>query len=102
MLRRMGLSPVARHKDDKDHRGEKCVEEPETTPDPERSDDAGGENQRIGSILEKSELHSYAEKADRADGESFLDPVAIEQRLGDGEFGARIGEDSEDQQENTC
>ena len=39
---------------------------------------------------EKSGLHSRAEKANRADGERFLDPVAIEPGLGNGEFGGRI------------
>ena len=49
---------------------------------------------------EQGDLHSRAEKADRAGGEGFLDPVAIEPGLGNGEFGGRIGDGSEDQQEN--
>ena len=49
---------------------------------------------------EKGELHSRAEKTDRANGERFLDPVAIEPGLGNGEFGGRIADGSEDQQEN--
>src|SRR5580658_10386924 len=76
MLRRTGQGPIAWQKDDEDHRGEKCVGEPEAAPYPEREDDAGGGNQELGCVrdrriraaAEKSGPHSRAEKANRANG----------------------------------
>ena len=55
---------------------------------------------RITAAAEQSDLHSHAEKTNRADDERFLDPVAIEPGLGNGDFGGRVGDGSEDQQEN--
>ncbi len=108
MLRRVGRGPVAWQKEGEDHRGEKCIPEPEAAPDPERKDTAGGGHQaldwlrlrRIRPAAEKSELHSRAKKTNRADGERFLDAVAIQMGLGNGDFGGRVAEASEDQQEN--
>ena len=48
MLRRVGRGPVAGQKDGEDHRGEKCIPEPEAAPDPERKDSAGSGNQDSG------------------------------------------------------
>src|SRR4051812_468685 len=97
MLRRMGPGPVARQAYDEDHRTSKCIGEPETMPYPEREDGTRSGNQesrslrrRIGVTAEESGLHSRAEKANRANGESLLDPVPIEPGLGNGEFGACI------------
>ncbi len=45
-------------------------------------------------------MHSRAEKTNRADGERFLDPVAIQAGLGSGNLGGRIAEGGEDQEEN--
>src|SRR5438552_8969601 len=100
MLRRMGRGPVAWQPEDEDHRGERCIGEPEATPYPERKDGAGGGNQkfcsvrrrRIKATTEQSGLHSRAEKANREGGEGFLDPVAIEPGPRNSEFGARTGE----------
>ena len=43
----MGRGPVAWQPEDEDHRGEKCIGEPETMPYPERKDGAGGGNQEF-------------------------------------------------------
>src|SRR5208283_2578889 len=100
MPRRRGRGPVAWQKDDEDHGGDKCIGEPEAAPYPERKDGPGGGHQalgwRIGSAGEKCQLYSHAEKNDRADGERFLDTVAIKPRLGNGDFGSRVADRSED------
>src|ERR1700692_2628274 len=98
MLRRMGRGPVARQPDDEDHRSKRCIGEPEAMPYPERNDGASSGNQgfrsvrlwRIEVAVEQNGLHSRAEKANRAGGEGFIDPVAIELGLGNGEFDGRI------------
>ncbi len=95
MLRRAGRSPAAWQPDGEDHRGRKCVEKPETAPYPKGNGRAGAGNQKFDS---SGMMYSHAEKANRADGEGFLDPVAIEPGTGNGEFGGRIGDGSEDQQ----
>src|ERR1019366_1519282 len=104
MLRLAGRGPVAWQKEDEDHRGEKCIGEPEAEPYPERKDGAGGGNQerlrRIKAAAEKSTLHSRAEKTNRANGERLFDTVAIEPGLGNGGFGTRVADGSEDQEEN--
>ena len=108
MLRRMGRGPVAGHQDDEDHRGKKCIGEPETMPYPERRDGASGGNQechrirslRINATVEKAELHSHAKKANRASREGFLNPVAIEPGRETANSAASIGDGGEDQQEN--
>src|SRR5690242_19871353 len=98
MLCRMGRGPVAWQPDDEDHRGKKCIGEPETTPYPERNDGPGGWNQefrsvrlrRIRAAAEQTVLNSCAEKANRAGGEGFLDSIAIEPGARNSEFGGRI------------
>src|ERR1700722_3904950 len=107
MLRRVRRSPVAREKDGEDHRGEKCVGESEATPYPERKQGAGGGNYRLREIqpreirsAEKNRLHPRAEKTHRADSERFLDSVTIEAGLGNGAFGGRVADHSEDKEEN--
>src|SRR5580693_5121470 len=108
MLRRVRRCPIARKKEDEDHRSEKCIGEPEAAPYPERKDGAGGRNQELGCVrlrrirtaTEKSELHSRAEKANRANGERFLNTVAIEPGLGNGDFGSCVADRSENQQKN--
>src|SRR5580693_4900455 len=108
MLRLAGLGPVAWQKDDEDHGGEKCIGEAEATPYPERKGGAGGGNQELGCVrprrreatAEKSELHSRAEKNNRAHGERFLDAVAIEPGLRSGDFSCRVADWSADQEEN--
>src|ERR1700691_1037893 len=107
MLRRVRRRPVAWQKEDEDHSGEKCIGEPEAVPYPERKDGAGRGNQGLGCVrlrqirvgAEKRGLHSRAEKSNRANGERFLNTVAIEPGLGNGEFGSRIADRSEDQEE---
>src|SRR5690242_9740207 len=89
MLPRRRRGPVAGQPDDEDHRAKRGIGEPETMPDPERNDGAGSWNQvsrsarrrRREETPEKGNLHPHAEKADRASGEGFLDPVAIEPGL---------------------
>src|ERR1017187_10169204 len=104
MLRRVRRGPVAWQKEDEDHRGEKCIGEPEAAPYPERKDDSDGGNEELGRRIraadEKSALHSRAEKTNRANGERFLDTVAIEPGLGNGDFGSGVADGSEDQEEN--
>src|SRR5712692_6466335 len=97
MLRRMGRGPVAWQPENEDHRGEKCIVEPEATPYPERSDGAGGGNQKFRSArlrrikaAEQSGLHSRAEKAHRAGSEGFFDPVAVEAGPRNSEFSGRV------------
>src|SRR5277367_3668409 len=77
-------------------------------PDPQRKDGAGGGNQesysvrgRKSSISEQSYLHSRAEKPDRAGEQGFLDSVAIEPGLRDGDFRGRICAARQEQQQNT-
>src|SRR6266852_1933870 len=109
MLRRVRRGPVARQKDDEDHRGEKRIGEPVATPYPERKNGASGGNQeldcvrlgRIKAAAEKSGLHSRAEKTNRANDERFLDTVAIEPGSRNGGFGSRVADGSEDQKNNT-
>jgi hypothetical protein len=50
---------------------------------------------------EKSELQSHAKKTNRANGERFLDAVTVQMGLGNGAFGGRVADASEDQEENT-
>ena len=70
-------------------------------PYPERKDSASSGNQEIRSVRPRGGLQSRAEKDDRAGGEGFLDSEAIEPGLGNGEFGGRLGDGREDQQEST-
>src|SRR5579864_5481683 len=99
MLRRMRRGPVVWHPDDEDHRGEKCISKPKTTPYPQRSDGAGGWNQEFRCAsprrkkvdAEESGQHSHAKKANRTCCQRFLDPVAVETSARNGEFGGRIG-----------
>src|SRR6202795_2897367 len=108
MLRRVGNCPVTWQKKNEDHRSEKCIGEPEAAPYPKGKDSAGRRNQghgrirprRIKAAAEKSSLYSRAEKTDRANGERFLDTVAIEPSLGNGEFGSHVADGSENQKEN--
>jgi hypothetical protein len=81
------------------------IPEPEAVPDPERKDGANGGNQElrrgIRAAVEKSGLHFRAQIANRADGERFLDSIAVELGLGNGKFGGRVEDGSNDHQENT-
>src|SRR4029077_20258740 len=81
---------------------------PEAAPYPERKYGAGGGNQELSCVrlrrvsvaaAEKGELNSRAEKTDRANRERFLDTVAIEPGSGNGDFGSRVADRSEDQEE---
>src|SRR5438874_4636288 len=75
MLRRVRRGPVVWQKHGEDHCGEKCIPEPEAAPDPERKYNTDGGNQRLDFVwprrirpaTEKSELHSYTQKNNRAD-----------------------------------
>src|ERR1700675_449404 len=102
MLRRVRWGPVAGQEDSEDHRGGKCVPEIEAVPDPERSNGANGGNHKlnfargVGDAAEESKAHSCAQKSNRTDGERFLDSVAIQTSLGDGDFRGRIGRSGED------
>src|SRR5579863_2367158 len=104
----MGRGPVAWQKDDEDHCGEKCIPKAEAAPYPERKDCAYGGNHKLGCIrprrirlaVEKGELYSRAEKTDRANGKRFLDAVAIEPGMRNGDFGGRVADGSENQEEN--
>src|ERR1700679_4124656 len=101
MLRRVRWSPVAGQEDGEDHRGWKCIPKIEAVPDPERSNGANGGNHKLnfvrgrGTAAEKHELQSYAQKSNRIDGQSFLDPVAIQAGLGYRDLGGRIGDSGE-------
>src|SRR5271155_4368454 len=98
MLRRMRRGPVVWQKNGEDHCREKCVGEPEAAPNPEREDSAGSGNEELGCVwphriigaAEESGLHSEAQKSNRADCESFLDPEAIQTGLGNGDLGGRV------------
>src|SRR5436305_10355770 len=98
MLCRMGGGPVAWQPDNEDHRGESCIGEPEAMPYPERNYSAGCGNQEFRSVrvrqIRANIEQSRAEKPNRAGREGFLDPVAIEPRARDSEFGGRIGHGS--------
>src|SRR5581483_6009527 len=50
---------------------------------------------------EKSHQHSHAEKSNRADGECFLNAIAIKMGLGSGRFGGGIAAGSQDEQKNS-
>src|SRR6266403_1806774 len=101
MLRRMRWGPVTGQEDGEDHRGGKYVPQIEAVPDPKRSNGANGGNHKLnfarGYAGEKKEAHPCAEKSNRADGECFLDPVAIQTGPGYGDLGGRVGDSSEDQ-----
>src|SRR3974390_603706 len=108
MLRRVRQGPAARQEEGEDHRSGACVPQPEAAPDPERKDSPDCENQRLGPVrrrrimaAEKSGLHPNAEKTNRADGKRFLDPISIQKKLGNGDFGGGVAKGSADQQENT-
>src|SRR5262249_30094088 len=108
MLHRMRRAPVAGQSNGENHGAEKCVPKPETAPYPKRKDGAGGENQGLGSfwrrpimdVAEKSGFYARAKKANRAYEERFLDPVAIQAKLGNGDFGCSVAGGRKNQEKN--
>src|SRR3954468_19913544 len=105
MLRGQRRGPIARQKDHENHRHGNKIPKPEAAPDPKREDSAGGGNQEPlwlrPIITEKNFLHSCAEQTNRAGGERFLDPMAIETRSGGRSPCACVTSRREDQEENT-
>src|SRR5579862_8020655 len=85
-----------------------CIGASKAAPYPQRRDSAGGGDQgfncirrrRIKASAENRGLYSGAEKTNRANGERFLDTVAIILGLGSGGLGSRVACGSEDQEED--